>query len=135
MEASIWHFGYFCIYIILGKLVNRPSSAKQISATFNAIDLILVSLESPKKLLCYILFKKYLILNDQSVFWGQFCLIWIYFTKKTEIYFLKKSQMWTARLTFIIYTFLWCKNVWNLILITKCWKNLVFFNGTQVINH
>ena len=47
------------IYIILGKLVNRPSSAKPISATFNAMDLILVSLERPKSFLCYFLLKNY----------------------------------------------------------------------------
>ena len=127
MEASIWHFGYFCIYIILWQLVNRPSSTKQISATFNAIDLILVSLESPKTLLCYMLYKNYLIFKDQAAFWGQFCLIWTFLQKKSEIIFLKKSQMWTARLIFIIFTFLWCKNVWNLILIPKHWKILVFF--------
>ena len=41
--------GLLTLYIILGKLSNRPSSTKHISAIFKAIDLILVSLESPKK--------------------------------------------------------------------------------------
>ena len=133
MEASIWHFCYFCIYIVLGKLVNGPSSNKQISATFNAIDLILISLESQKSLLCYILSKNYIILRDQSVLWGQFCLIWTFFTKKSEIFLLKKSQMWTARLIFIINTFLWYKNVWNLILIPKHCKKKNYVS--QLINH
>ena len=77
---------FLYIYIVLGKLVNGPSSNKQISATFNAIDLILISLESQKSLLCYILSKNYIILRDQSVLWGRFCLIWTFFTKKSEIY-------------------------------------------------
>ena len=109
--------------MILGNLVNRPSSTKQISATFIAMDLILVSLESPKVYYIILYTKNTSSLKINRLFEVNSASYGLFLQEKSEIciYFFK-SQMWTARLIFIIYTFLWCKNVWNLILIPKHWN-------------
>ena len=78
---------FLYIYIVLGKLVNGPSSNKQISATFNAIDLIFISLERPKRLLCNVLLKNYIILNHQSVFETNFASYNFFLQKSQKIYF------------------------------------------------